>query len=155
MFGRLFGTKSTAPDASSAGAPIVGASVSAPIITPAGVILRVTNTDPSASATIDIQFTLDKYNKLTKINNGNFQIATSDGKKPITDSDFARIEIKNGILSIEAPAVTVLGLPQSNSNIVSSSSSPISQPPPGFKGGSKRRRAYRPRKGTRRNRITR
>jgi len=141
MFGSLFGTKSNAPAVPGAST----ASAAAPIVPEAGVILRVTNTD--SSATIDIQFTLDKDNKLTNIKNGKFQIATSDGTKTINDLNFTQIEIQNGKLSIEAPIVM--------------SGPSFGPPPPGYnaanpvKGGSKRRRAYRPRKSTRRNRITR
>ena len=145
-----FGKKPVAPIVSTAGAPIVStapAASAAPTIIPAGVILRITNID--SSATIDIQFTLDSSNKLTAINNGKFQIATSDGTKMINDLIFNPIDIKNGKLSIEAPPIAI--------------STPSSSPPPPIvttaanpvKGGSKRRRAYRPRKGTRRNRITR
>ena len=149
---------STVPSAVPDTSTTVSAAPAAPAIIPAGVILRITD---NTNATTDIQFTLDSNNKLTAINNGKFQIATSDGTKPITDSDFALIEIKNGILS-KAPilegAVVLPKLPIDSTS--SSSMGPIG-PPPGFtatnpvKGGSTRRRAYRPRKGTRRNRITR
>ena len=154
-FGKKPVAPAVVPDASTVPSAVPDASTTvsaAPAA--AGVILRVTNTD--SSATIDIQFTLDSNNKLKAINNGKFEIATSDGTKMINDLIFNPIDIKNGKLSIEAPIVM-------GSTSSSPSMGPPVGPPPGYNaakpvnisGGSKRRRAYRPRKGTRRNRITR
>ena len=142
-------TETVAGTTTTAVPSVVPVPVPVPSVVPSGdVTLKILNDDGTTNS---IQFNLTNNKLSSPYSGGKIQIAnnTKNADGTFVQGEFKDVIIDNttGILSIQAPIVTA-NVPYNSGPPPPAAANPIN-------GGSTRRRAYRPRKGTRRNRITR